>query len=469
MKISANLVSHLEQLDVSFCIDEIDSALLSCSLKNRKNRNTKIVYSTLLQSDEEHFIAIFSEDTLFNPELISEHLGKIVRAAPADLYARMLESRGGVRGLEGLLAIQQSVDCKIVVDSNLLEAQQLYLYSGTDNCFLVVDIVQFEKLISGSLHLPFTIPLIEIKRGIAQPEHDADSLNQAIRKYTSLSIQRLLTDTLRIPPLPTNASKIIKLSANSNASAEQLIAIVELDPSLAAQVISWAASPYYSVPGVVDSIKDAIVRVLGYDLVMNLALGLAMGRLLGVPKEASASIGDFWRQSVYCALLMEKLNRKLPAKQRGGSGLTYLVGLLNNFGYLVLLHAFPTYFSTLSQYLEPNRHLSHVYVEHYLLGICREQISSQLLQVWGLPEEVFTALRYQSDDTYVGDHHRYANLCLVSKGLLATRGVGAGATEFIPARVYQQLGLQPTDAEAALAEIFESEDQIDAMTSVFSS
>ena len=468
MKISENLASHLEQLDVSFCIDEIDSALLSCSLKNRENRNTKIVCSTLLQSDEEHFIAIFSEDTLFDPELIYEHLGKKVRVASADLYGRMLESRGP-HGLDGLLAIQQSVDCKIVVDSSLLEAQQLYLYSGTDNCFLVVDIAQFGKLISDSLHLSFTIPLIEIKRDIVQPEQDMDSLNQAIRKYTSLAIQRRLTDTLRIPPLPTNTSQIIELSVNPNASVEQLVAIVELDPSLAAQVVSWAASPYYSVPGVVDSIKDAIVRVLGYDLVMNLALGLAMGKLLGVPKQVPGGIGDFWRQSVYCALLMEKLNRQLPAKQRGRSGLIYLVGLLNNFGYLVLLHAFPAYFATLSQYLESNRHLSHVYVEHYLLGICREQIGSQLLQVWGLPEEVFTALRYQFDDTYVGDYHRYANLCLVSKGLLATRGVGAGTAEFIPARIYQQLGLQPADAEAALEEVFESADQIDAMTSVFSS
>ena len=52
----------------------------------------------------------------------------------------------------------------------------------------------------------------------------------------------------------------------------------------AAQVVSWAASPYYAAPGKIKSVHDAIVRVLGFDLVLNLALGLALGRSLSLPK-----------------------------------------------------------------------------------------------------------------------------------------------------------------------------------------
>lgn len=54
--------------------------------------------------------------------------------------------------------------------------------------------------------------------------------------------------------------------------------MVETDPALAAQVVSWAASPYYASPGKIRSVEDAIVRVLGFDLVINLALGLALGK-----------------------------------------------------------------------------------------------------------------------------------------------------------------------------------------------
>lgn len=61
--------------------------------------------------------------------------------------------------------------------------------------------------------------------------------------------------------------------------------MVETDPALAAQVVSWAASPYYASPGKIRSVEDAIVRVLGFDLVINLALGLALGKTLSLPKD----------------------------------------------------------------------------------------------------------------------------------------------------------------------------------------
>lgn len=465
MDIPENITWRLEQLDISYCIEDIDADLLAYSLTQAPQQNARMVHATFLQVGQDHVMAMFGEDSLCIPDQIGEHLGKKIRPATTDFEDHFLEAKG----LQCLLAIPQLVDYQVVVDQRLLEVPQLYLYSGTHNRFIVLDAAQFEKLTADSLRIPFTVPLLEIKQQMTHPEQDMEGLHAAIRKYTRLSIQKRLTDTLGIPPLSTTARQIIKLNASSNASADQLIALVRLEPSLAAQVVSWAASPYYSAPGTVSSIKDAVVRVLGYDLVMNLAIGLVMGKLLDVPREYPGGITNFWRQSVYCALLMEKLNRHLPKDRHGKPGLAYLAGLLNNFGYIVLAHVFPTYFLPLSHSLQSNRHVSHIYVEHYLLGVCREQISSQLLQAWGVPEEVTVALRYQSDETYVGEHHLYANLCLVSKGLLAARGMGENTAEFIPARIYQQLGLQPMDAEMALQELFESADQIDAMISIFPS
>ncbi len=47
----------------------------------------------------------------------------------------------------------------------------------------------------------------------------------------------------------------------------------------------WAASPYYAAPGKIPPREDAIVRVLGFDLVINLALGLALGKTLSLPSD----------------------------------------------------------------------------------------------------------------------------------------------------------------------------------------
>ncbi|VVQ30227.1 hypothetical protein PS943_01726 [Pseudomonas fluorescens] len=48
----------------------------------------------------------------------------------------------------------------------------------------------------------------------------------------------------------------------------------------------------------------------------------------------------------------------MPRTERPEAGLTYLVGLLRNFGYLLLAHVFPPHFSLICRHLEVNPHLS---------------------------------------------------------------------------------------------------------------
>ena len=62
-------------------------------------------------------------------------------------------------------------------------------------------------------------------------------------------MKQRLEETIEIPPLPETAQKVMKLRVNPDADVDDLADVVETDPSLAAQVVSWAASPYYAAPG----------------------------------------------------------------------------------------------------------------------------------------------------------------------------------------------------------------------------
>jgi len=77
-------------------------------------------------------------------------------------------------------------------------------------------------------------------------------------------------------------------------------------------VVSWASSPYYAAPGKVKSIQDAIVRVLGFDLVMNLALGLALGKTMRLPKEGRYGYRNYWLQAVHGAAMVKACARPCP-------------------------------------------------------------------------------------------------------------------------------------------------------------
>jgi len=248
------------------------------------------------------------------------------------------------------------------------------------------------------------------------------------------------------------------LRANPNATVSELTSIVEADPSLAAQVVSWASSPYYAAPGKIRSVQDAIVRVLGFDLVSNLAIGLILGKTVAVPSDQSAGFTPYWLQAVYCSTAVEAMARLMPASKRPRQGMIYLSGLLHNFGYLVLAHTFPEHFSTICRYSEANPEVSHVAIEKHLIGISREQVSAWLMQSWNMPEEVSTALRYQQDAEYTGPHAIYANLIFIAMRLFRQHGIGDAPPEPINDAMFEQCGLDRVRCEELIGKLVLSAD-----------
>lgn len=307
-------------------------------------------------------------------------------------------------------------------------------------------------------HLAFSVPADQLASDLPEAEHDTRQISDSIKHFTSLRIRQRLDETLEIPPLSGTADRILQLRSNPNATVTELTRIVEADPSLAAQVVSWASSPYYAAPGKIKSVQDAIVRVLGFDLVSNLAIGLVLGRTVAVPKDSSDGFTPYWMQAVYCSTSVEALARMMPVNARPRQGLIYLAGLLHNFGYLVLAHTFPPHFSAICRYMEANPNISHVAIEKHLIGISREQISAWLMQAWNLPDEISIALRYQQDASYAGEHAAYANLLYIAMRLLRQHGIGDAPPEPVADELFERCGLDRERCENLIAKLVNSAD-----------
>jgi len=298
-----------------------------------------------------------------------------------------------------------------------------------------------------------------------QPQgNDVAVITRAVEKFTALRIKQRLEDTLGLPTLPPTAQKVIQLRTDPNAGVDDLIPIVKFDPSLSAQVMSWAASPFYAAPGGINSIQDAIVRVLGFDLVVNLALGIAMGKTLKLPDDPPRGSTPYWMQSIYCATLAERLVKMMPVDIRPRSGLAYLSGLLHNFGYLALAHIFPPHFSLVSRYVEANPHLHHEYVEKQIINVTREQIGAWLMDIWNLPDEVCRAIRYQNDLSYNGEHRQYAMITNLSLRVLRQNDIGDGPVGEIPAALLEELGLSQEQVQSAFDLIHKQADELNDIT-----
>lgn len=368
---------------------------------------------------------------------------------------------GQLPGLPALL------DATCIIEKKLLDEPRVWLPSGLPGRWLEVDRRALLTLSGPTTAASFAVPLSGIPRIAGDPQQDREDISTAVNNFTALRMRQRLEETIEIPPLPTTAQRIMALRVNPDVTVEQLTDVVETDPSLAAQVVSWASSSFYASASKVRSVEDAIVRVLGFELVINLSIGLSLGKTFSLPRDAPERTTPYWEQSIYAAAVIEGLARVMPRDRRPELGLNYLAGLLHNFGYLVLAYIFPPYFQLICRHMEANPHVPAWLVDQHLLGVNRDQIGSWLMRYWDMPAEICTAIRHQHDPDFQGEHHVYANLVYLALATLRERGIGSGPRMAIPESLLERLGLTAEEARQAVDKVLDARDALRKLVSEY--
>ena len=421
------------------------------------------VQAVLLDDAVGALLVLYPQNQLLDLNRLAELTGRQLTAVKAERLERML----GKHNLSVLPGLPPLTSSPCLYDERLLQVPSLLVESGQPGVLLEIPSEAYKKVLTKASAARFGELLSAIQPNLNRPDDDRAEITLAVQTFTARRIQQRLEETIEIPPLPETAQKIIRFRVDPDATVDDITGVVETDPALAAQVVSWAASPYYAAPGKIRSVEDAIVRVLGFDLVINLALGLALGKTLSLPKDQPQHATPYWQQSIYTAAVIEGLTRAMPRAQRPEAGLTYLAGLLHNFGYLVLAHVFPPHFSLICRHLEANPHVPASYIEQHLLGITREQIGAWLMRFWDMPEELASALRFQHDPDYDGAYAAYPNLVCLAVSLLRNRGIGAGPVNDIPQSLFDSLGLSREKAADAVDKVLAAEVALRELASQF--
>lgn len=347
---------------------------------------------------------------------------------------------------------------KLILEPSILDMSQVVLQSGDPSVLIQLDKVNLNLLYQECDSFSFAINLPQIiqKEGYKQASQPSEG-------FTSLRMKQRIDEIFDLPTMPEIAQDIMKLRVDPSADATRLAQIVARDPSLATQVISWASSPYYGYQGKIDSIETAIARVLGFELVMNLALGISIGKSLSVPYEGPIGLLAYWKHAIYCANLAEKLCCIMPIKQRPDRGLVYLSGLLHNFGHLLLGHIFRPQFKLVNLAIEANPHIEVEIMENHILGITHQEIGSCLMKNWHMPEEVIAAVNHHSDESFWSKHAIYSNIILLANNLLNQMYVEQRPMKDIPESVFELLAIDKDSADSALKAIKLEAETLDVM------
>lgn len=370
-----------------------------------------------------------------------------------------------------------------LVDESLMLVPEVFFEPGRKGCLVGVSNDDFRTLMRGAKLRPIACSESNVTQ---LPTHEFlmpedREFRDALRDLTPVGdVDRAIKDIDKLPAMPELAQQLLMLRNDPKANARDLSAIVELDPSLAAQIIRYARSPFFGYRGRIDSLHEAISRVLGFDMVMNMAVGIAAGKGFKIPYDGPLGLHAFWRHSVYSAALMQLLASVLPKKIRPKPGVAYLGGLLHNFGQLLVGHLFPAHFYVLNKLAEANPDLPIGVIERRVLGAGngngnghangngRENghcyLGGMLLQAWDLPEEIVTAAYHHHDEAYRAENGVLANLAFITDQLLKRHGMGDAPTGELSRAVLTALGLAEDMAESLLERMINGNDQLEQMS-----
>lgn len=292
--------------------------------------------------------------------------------------------------------------------------------------------------------------------------HENKSQQQLVKNMNSNLLEQLKAID-HLPVMPSIATDLLELEANPDGTVEDMARIISHDPALTAQILRYANSALFGFSGQVSNLEDAIFRVLGYETVLYMSFGAALGRAFKLPQSGRLSMNTFWKEATYRAALCQQLAIRMPSQSRPPTSIAYITGLLHNIGIVIMGNLFQTEFDWLNKMLTSRPQQSLIETEQNLFGCTHSTIGQHLMEYWNLPEEITTVVGEHHTQKYSGKQEIYVWLTQLAGQALFAHDLSDSDNEFISEELCQQLGLTEVDVEEALAAVMEDNSALDAM------
>lgn len=264
-----------------------------------------------------------------------------------------------------------------------------------------------------------------------------------------------------LPSAPRVLPRLKHLLSDGNSSIYEVVAMIRLDPGIAARVLQMGNSAYYSQGARCYTVDEAVNRV-GYDRIYELVATAVASQVLVRPLAAYGMEADeLWRMSVACALAAELLAEQLQLER----DVAYTVGLLHGVGLVAIdewsfRHKLGLCFSRREWPLETCE------AERMTLGFHNAEAGAALLRLWDFPAVMSEPVRWQYLPRGTAAHFQLAALLHAAKWLRTTV---CGDVEELPApeaTLLRALNLTPRALTALAGQVRTKLQQVHSLLDV---
>ncbi len=234
-----------------------------------------------------------------------------------------------------------------------------------------------------------------------------------------------------LPPLPHTFLMAMALSRESDRiTIDEVVAVIQNDPAIVARVLRLVNSAYYGMRKEITSINKAVV-VLGPQAI----LGLVMSMSLVDMKEHMeiAESGTFQRlvqHSIAVGHLagrivaMSQLTEEMLAEEHDFPNEAFMLGLLHDFGKIVLFYNFPEKATTFyeSSFKDIKTDAELLEREAEMFGVDHVEAGKFLMQELNFLSIIKSAVAYHHSYDGAGDYSpgvQYLLNVVVASNLLA--------------------------------------------------
>ena len=378
----------------------------------------------ILQDKEGLVLAIYPADRIINLYELQTIMHRDLRFVATASIANHLKAKLALSDFKLNLAS----GIQVIIDEHLTNQEQIHFEAPQACTLLRIKSLDLQQLANDIL-IGGTFSDI--------PNKPADTDDQRTQ-----NLKERIAKLDRLPAMPEMPSRILALRNNPNSTVDQLVALVELDLSLSAQILRYANSSIFATRETVVSLKDAIFRVLGYETVLHISLGYSLGRVFKLPEKGPLGQQNFWQHASYSGALVQHLANAMPRQRRPKPGIAYLAGLLHDIGFLALNLFFKNEHAWMNKMIEANPGQSILEMEKRLLGVSHNELGAWLMQAWKMPAELVTTVEHHHNLAYQGPHAVYAQLTNLSERLLKMHSMSDADTDEIPPELLESLGLE---------------------------
>ncbi len=230
-----------------------------------------------------------------------------------------------------------------------------------------------------------------------------------MNRIDSGQLLRMLESGYAIPPLSVVALDLLEMASKEDASSEEIVKLIEQDPSLTVRVLNLSNSALFSAGGPISTLSRAVMR-LGYNQIRLMALSISLRDAFPMGKVEQFDYEQFWRVSLYRGLMAKSLASRSKAvhpEEAFLAGLTMEIGLPIFFDLCIRGQS-----DSFSLELEPLEEVLEK--ERSCYGLDHREVGEAALRFWKFPEHIAACQKMIPENVHE-DSSRLRTVCKLAR------------------------------------------------------